>query len=262
MRTRAFAGLASPRGPDAPRTEPRHKRADGSSGRGSGAALSGDYLHCGKGFTADSRIDLPRGRLSEWRLPVAFIPDESYDVQLVRARIVRDMLLSRLDQWCAKRCRHVHASSCQNGLTLDGVFRAFGLTELLDVFGNRVADLTYCREAMLPQSIECSRVWYAPVKSLGNSGRSGHRSALTWSHTVITNEYSRPSLNRSKTFCAAFCEISIPSSRIDATARGLRSPGSMPALSALKHREQASLRTAAAIRLERCSERTRKARFS
>ncbi len=58
-----------------------------------------------EGFTADSRIDLPRGRLSEWRLPVAFIPDESYDVQLVRARIVRDMLLSRLDQWCAKRCR-------------------------------------------------------------------------------------------------------------------------------------------------------------
>jgi hypothetical protein len=58
-----------------------------------------------EGFTASSRIDLPKGRLCEWHIPAAYIRDESYDVQLVRARIVRDMLLSRLDQWCAKRCR-------------------------------------------------------------------------------------------------------------------------------------------------------------
>lgn len=57
------------------------------------------------GFTARSRIDLPKGKVHEWHLPAAAVSDESHEVRITRARIVREMLLRRLDQWCAKRCR-------------------------------------------------------------------------------------------------------------------------------------------------------------
>lgn len=70
------------------------------------------------GFTASSRIDLPKGRLHEWHLPAAVVRDETYEVCVTRARIVREMIRVRLEQWCARKCRRNYKRSRKNGLTI------------------------------------------------------------------------------------------------------------------------------------------------
>ncbi len=116
---------------------------------------------------------------------------------------------------------------------------------------------TFARISSRMVRARARRSSWAPLSAAGSvklqckrracPGNTGQRSAEVSSQTVITYEKTLPALRRSNALVVLFEDMSIPTSRITATASGCKVPGSKPALCPEKSFGQSSFKNASAI---------------